>query len=594
MGIPHLITHLQPYASSEPLQGRDMVIDGPGLAHHVYYICLGRRSSARHCLEAAPSYKELGEVTIEWLQVLREHGKKIYFDGYLPRAKYGVRIGRLANSTKRVENYWATYSHTIPYRMQSTVPEAGPLLTSRTVRSKLSQIPPAPFLVPAIIEELGKSEQYKHLAEVVPGEADGYCARYVSRYGGTILTSDSDLLVYDLGQDGFVSLFKDMNISVGQNSGILYSNIYHPSSIVGRLALPESHGLRTLAFEIFLDPHADFRRLLLQATNLKAVKAHSEQYTSWEKEYVDLSDGKDSDSTGGFLELTAVFRNLDPRISEYVLQFPCLARIAGQEEDAAKKETDGVHVFLPFLFDYPRQTSAWEISTSMRQLAYGLMNIIVPEDEKYSSVFEHRRQQGNSSGREWQIPQLAEIPEACTALVSFLDEFCSKFAKLPNNVFWTVVAVYQRVDWMNLKDKSIVGHDLPENVAGNACTWDVIHFLAQIQGSYYSFRMLKQILHVLVAYTKGENLPESVIQLFMRLKSLPSLHDVPDIHQASLIIHTIQSCEALGVIHKMLGIPEPTTLEPLKRKKKKNKEPKTKSSIPQNRSANRFEVLKIK
>lgn len=31
MGIPHLITFLRPYANHEPLAGRDVVIDGPGL-----------------------------------------------------------------------------------------------------------------------------------------------------------------------------------------------------------------------------------------------------------------------------------------------------------------------------------------------------------------------------------------------------------------------------------------------------------------------------------------------------------------------------------------------------------------------------------
>jgi hypothetical protein len=32
MGIPHLITFLQPYATEESLAGGSAVIDGPGLA----------------------------------------------------------------------------------------------------------------------------------------------------------------------------------------------------------------------------------------------------------------------------------------------------------------------------------------------------------------------------------------------------------------------------------------------------------------------------------------------------------------------------------------------------------------------------------
>lgn len=72
MGIPHLIAFLKPYVTEELLAGRNVVIDGPGFAHHVYYVCLGSRSNARNPFEAAPSYEELGNAAIRWLDELRE------------------------------------------------------------------------------------------------------------------------------------------------------------------------------------------------------------------------------------------------------------------------------------------------------------------------------------------------------------------------------------------------------------------------------------------------------------------------------------------------------------------------------------------
>jgi hypothetical protein len=74
MGIPHLTTFLRPYAELESLAGRDAVVDGPGLCYYVYYLCLSRIADARNPFEAAPSYAELGDAAISWLEGLRESG----------------------------------------------------------------------------------------------------------------------------------------------------------------------------------------------------------------------------------------------------------------------------------------------------------------------------------------------------------------------------------------------------------------------------------------------------------------------------------------------------------------------------------------
>ena len=74
MGIPHLTTFLQPYAETGSIAGKHVVIDGPGFAYHVYYVCLSARPAAWNSFEAAPSYKELGEACIAWLNGLRESG----------------------------------------------------------------------------------------------------------------------------------------------------------------------------------------------------------------------------------------------------------------------------------------------------------------------------------------------------------------------------------------------------------------------------------------------------------------------------------------------------------------------------------------
>ena len=77
MGIPNLIAHLQPYAKSGPLVG-DAVIDGPGFAYHVFFICLNNRPTAKNAFEASPTYNEIGRTAVAWLDGLVTSEMKMY------------------------------------------------------------------------------------------------------------------------------------------------------------------------------------------------------------------------------------------------------------------------------------------------------------------------------------------------------------------------------------------------------------------------------------------------------------------------------------------------------------------------------------
>lgn len=65
MGIPHLITTLERYASDKILQSQTVVIDGPALAYHVLHNCRVRGASQ-------PSYGLLSRAVIDWLDRLTD------------------------------------------------------------------------------------------------------------------------------------------------------------------------------------------------------------------------------------------------------------------------------------------------------------------------------------------------------------------------------------------------------------------------------------------------------------------------------------------------------------------------------------------
>lgn len=83
MGIPHLTHSLQPYGEKvvlpqNPVNQENAIIDGPSLAYHVFYVCIARRGAARNAFEAAPTYRELGEAAVLWLEQVQQYGLNMY------------------------------------------------------------------------------------------------------------------------------------------------------------------------------------------------------------------------------------------------------------------------------------------------------------------------------------------------------------------------------------------------------------------------------------------------------------------------------------------------------------------------------------
>ena len=508
---------------------------------------------------------------------------------------------RLVKQTTQLIQYHST--NTIPCQASfpPLEPPAGGPFHNSSVKSKSTALPPSPFLVPAVLEALLQSSRYQDITEVVPGEADLYCAKYLSQYGGIVLTGDSDLLVHDLGQDGAVSFFKEIEHSA--ISDTLSSQIYQPAAICQRLDLPISHGLHAFAFEILMDSHATFRKLLVDARSLKAVTANPSGFKLFLKEYKQLRAPLNSNDSPKILP---ILRSLDPRISEYVLQYPYVAQIAGKEGISQVSET--VHVFLPFLLDCPVRTNAWEVSTVIRQLAYGLINLIVPEAQQKLTVSEHRKQQDMSTGRELQLPALSQIPDACNAITSLYFQLQQNLPGLSGSQVWTAFALHQDIEYSHSHSKAQLSKLVVQQLAelGNKSnmtkrkkgfTWDIVQFFAQIQGSYYSLRILKQITSLVIYQTPAQSLPECLLRLHQQLDFLPKLCELPRLDGVSSIIASLGKGALAIITSHILGDEEatPTPQESGKGSKKKRKRKGDQSahetSAGRHKPSNPFEIL---
>ncbi|KAH8667460.1 XPG domain containing-domain-containing protein [Tricladium varicosporioides] len=600
MGIRGLIRHMRPFAHSAPLCDQEVVIDGPGFAHHIYHLCLGARRTANNALEAAPSYGELVAAAITWLEALTANGvsiRKIYFDGQLPMSKYDIRAERISTYTQQLQTFHHTFKR--PYRISSQ--NQGNILdnffTHQNVPDKLTKLPASAFLVPAILESLVTSKDYQQITEVVPGEADIYCAHSLKTHGGIVLTGDSDLLVYDLGENGSVVFFRDMEWN---STTSLTSIIYQPMAVGLQVGLVGTQGLRPLAFQLSLSPYSSLADLRAKAKALESVEDFPGDYMDFLREYSsDLIVLKDTQQDTSVLQ---VLRSLDPRVSEYVIQFPTLASIAGRARESGILDSSP-HIYLPFLIDCPVRTNAWEISMTVRQLAYGLINLIVPENEQRYTAFEHKRQQGKSRGRELQLPSPTQIPTSCNSLITLLNELAKKFTTIASSDLWIAVAVCQDIDWAHQNSKTSATELALSQLStftrskgpNKELSWDVLQLLAQIQGSFQSFRMLKQMMNLVVAYN-ANGLPKEAEQLQSELQSLPLLSELEGLGQAIPLLRRIEKTGMFGASQEVLGIAIPSlplqtsALRKVKKQKRK-RQVEGQSGSDLKRSSNLFALL---
>lgn len=497
------------------------------------------------------------------------HRRRIFFDGYLPHAKRDTRRGRLAGYTKQLNEYFQAYPTTIPFSKSSSSLDITPktFLRNETVPAGHANLPAPPFLVPAVIEALYASGRYTSITEVVPGEADLFCAQFLHSHSGVVLTGDSDLLVHDVGAEGKVGFFRDIEI---KEEGTMSCLLFHPATIASRLKIPSSHGVLGLAFEMFMNTHGTFRQLHQQAMELKSYNAHKTMYLSFVTEYLPLqSNPRQSEglvAMGKTSPLRRCLEQLDPRISEYVLQFPSFAGPAGfvqpsclYQEDSVIVSERGAEVFLPFLLDCPIHLSGWEVSTSIRQLAFGILQFVLPESERSATVIEYRRQK---TGREWQLPTEAEVIPACESLLMTITQCRTNLPHLPVSDTWRALSYHQDVEWAfesgrpALSGKCIRTLQIQEKRGNGALSWDVIHFVAQLHGSYYSLRILQQILGVVLTSNFVSPVPDCLTRLQEELKSLPPLADLPRLEEEVAMLGRTETKEMVITIRKMLNAGE--------------------------------------
>lgn len=398
------------------------IIDGPGLAHHIYHGLCENSSSSSSSTSTVITYGDCVHATIEWLDQLQGYGFRMYvphlkrkkkkedgrmygcmdtciylttqfsrdsilFDGALPASKKDVRIDRLQSYIARLKAFKKTSSSGLSsssYSMMTT--------TMTTGGSARKSLPPPPFLVFAVVEELVRSK-YANVTFVVPGEADPFCVVAAAEAASaqamisgvqeaaspiTIFSDDSDLIVFEAGAQTRIVPFRDLTVTeMGETTTILQGYEYRPAEILRREKCHLSSLIKP-AFFMSLDLFCNLGQAL-QLTAAAAAAADSpgggllddrEDYQAFAQQFHTSKEVQELAEIRSNAVLKNSLASRDSRVSELVHQVQLQAR---------GEMTGPMRVYLPFISDDPARSTAWNVGKETRVLAYSIALLLLQQ-----------------------------------------------------------------------------------------------------------------------------------------------------------------------------------------------------------------------
>ncbi|KAH8681273.1 XPG domain containing-domain-containing protein [Xylariales sp. PMI_506] len=557
MGIPGLTNALSPHANLAPLSGESVVVDGPALVYTIWESIMYNQPLPSALVGHVP-YSALEQGLISWLDKLRASGvhvRKIYFDGYLPPRKWPVRQERVLKQSQDLKKWAALCRKPLEKRRMSStaMAESKLALNHKRLYKSLKNLPRHPFLVPSALEALRNSHDWVSVVQVIPGEADAFCAQDVRERGGSVLTSDSDLLIEDLGSHGSVVLFWDLTETQEKDSTVILAKKFFRREIEAKLEIQGDGGLPRVAFEISI-----------AGGSLGEALQRIRQGMSPDREYsfqAFLTEHLPEEYIATDHPVVSLITMLDPRISELVIQCLKLDVMKQANPPSVKRGLRGpeeLSMYLPVLVESYEKKSSWTMSETVRELAYGLA--IHSGPHCYDRIIEYRTVQNTSGGRQLLVPHSIKVDGWCEQLVETLAQI-ENGLQIPS-LKWLAFAVYQDVQWSRSEQRSplsveIINHAVSRKGDIDEYSWDLIHFTSQIQAAFYSLRILKQVLDVAAALSWAK-LPEYRRRLRSSLDELPSLANYPTVEGIGSLLYQFEQAKGLAAVSHALGGPRIT------------------------------------
>ncbi|KAF7511532.1 hypothetical protein GJ744_004120 [Endocarpon pusillum] len=588
---------------------KSVVIDGPSLVYHVYHRLLSLKAaqkenakpdntprrierSTRHPLLFQPTYSEIIQSVLAFINHLTDQHdievQTIYFDGALPATKRDVRLARLEDGRKKLlefrqlQSVFSCISNNDTQTAKRSSDGVQQQFNAEALFHPANPLPPnfkampaPPFMVAAVIDRLRSQLDLQPatttssdrqalpsrsaLIQLVPAEADAYCAAYARKTGAAILTSDSDLLAYDLGSDGSVILLDSIRLSTlseEENAKqVLFGTRYHGPSLTSALGI--SCTLQRFCFARLLDPTTSASELKVRCGKSLDSPLGSSMREEWRRfiqqystDDVDSQQEEEEEEEEAYNHARyshkiapAQLQGLDPRIAELVTQLqhsrPCSSVSATEEEGPTNEEATGdedreddVHMYLPLLIEDPSRDSAWSYGSSVRHLAYTILLHHLPTLPPDIAAEKRRRRRARRI-KEYQrrgsrivgLPLDADLHAASNEMEAQVEKLLQsirsheqRFASQSETSIesTTLIASPSRF-WKSfaldlVSEQRLLGakpppnniwaasYLTPQHVPYIPSSWDHVHNQASVEAVLYGLRILEQIASFAVRY----------------------------------------------------------------------------------------------
>ncbi|KIV90007.1 hypothetical protein PV10_07357 [Exophiala mesophila] len=608
MGIPRLTQDLAPYQENVLLSRQKpltedarpcitrVVIDGPSLVYAVLSKILPFQSYIFKPTAApkAPSYSEINDGVLQLLRDLESHGVEIpviLFDGGLPVHKRPTRLARMEQLRVQLELYRNSYSKISvsareePLNLQDALWDPSVL----SVRKPAPIAPP--FMVASVIEHL-QANGWQDRVNVVPGEADCFCASAAKLHNAAIITNDSDLALYDLGPDGRLVHLRSIAMEVSEHGDkVITATSLDLTSIARSLKLAS---LLPFGFERYEHPELT-TAMVSERARSQTDDMDNPAYKAFVEQFTEIP----SVSPQSSLSL------IDPRVAEIIVNLI-------HDEPPA--------VYLTPILEDPGRDSSWSYGLDIRQLAYSLIaGSPEPKNGKPITFTEYARKGPRIA--ENTVDQL-DPKTLKTQLMSLIQQVEGHIRTPRSDVQtllgWYMLAFHQVQQQKVAQSKAIFNMTDITRAIGlkmtgltNTITWEILHVIANAQAVLYSLRMLKQIA-IYVNLSDNRCTDDFLLrQLITALDSLPPIQDlfldvsdlrtriatldVRDRHEAFLSHLSQDDNEEEFDMPKIGKDSRPHLIEePLSKSAKRRSRAKTQATTKKpktNRNVNSFQVL---
>ncbi|KAL4991565.1 XPG domain containing-domain-containing protein [Aspergillus falconensis] len=488
-------------------------------------------------VDALPTCDEVSRGVVLYLMHLKMLGveiESIYFDGALPARKRETRVTRLENQRNKLELFCAETKNGFdvskaPIYNRSIKPDN--VLRSRPTPAKYGNLPANPFMVSAVFEDLKcrwnranitnyigdsllphtidlEDFPWASITTMVSGEADAYCASAARYINSCILTNDSDLLLYDLGDYGSVVFLDSVELRSDFMQPLSFqikARMLRPSLTARRLGIPN---LLLLSFELLkARPETGLVELLRRAKS-GIAEVEMSNYQQFAGEY--QSDRLRMQGQG----IKEPLEILDTRISELFWQYEM------QDEYA---DMGYPHVYLSVLNEDHTRKCAWAKGRDYRHLAYSILNLSRPMHERHCFIAEFIRRGQRISEDKMELLDEESISAQLELLQVRLESLRTSFRKSSDSLqYWAAFAlcdVYLGADAeLTQRDFQKLEQFFKLGYMGKRLRWEDIHLTAQMHAVLYSLRILKQLLGLFYS------MDVVVLNLRAILESLPPLH----------------------------------------------------------------------